>query len=96
MLRGEVSCRETYRRKVTRMGFHEQAFDALRKRPGVPHCIQCWADAASLTSPEDQRRLSQLARTLAAPTDPMSGIGNCEVYHKKQGVRVVRALEPTG
>jgi hypothetical protein len=76
------------------MDFHERAMKALEKRAGTFHCIDCWAKAASLTSPEDHQQLSGLARTMATTTDPASETGDCEVCQEKKKVRVVRVLPP--
>jgi hypothetical protein len=73
------------------MGFHEQAIQALERNPGTWYCIDCWAQAAGLTSPEDKIKLSALARTFATTSDPTSAIGDCEECKKKR-VRVVRSL----
>jgi hypothetical protein len=41
--------------------FHDQALAALDSRSGKWHCVSCWAQAAVLTSPEDQQRLGARA-----------------------------------
>lgn len=43
-----------------------RALQVLDAKPGKWFCVECWSEAAGLTSPEDQGQVRALARRLAA------------------------------
>jgi hypothetical protein len=72
--------------------FHDRAVTALDSRSGRWHCVSCWAQAADLTSAEDQQRLSALARSFLARTDPQAKRGGtCDAGRHQTGGLLVRA-----
>ena len=72
--------------------FHDRAVAALDSRSGKWHCISCWATAADL-SPEDQQRLTELARTFLGTEDPAAKRGGtCNAGGHQAGGLLVRAL----
>jgi hypothetical protein len=72
--------------------FHDQALAALDSRSGKWHCVSCWAQAAVLTSPEDQQRLGALARSFLDSTDAEAKRGGtCDAGQHQTGGLLVRA-----
>jgi len=72
---------------------YDRAMVALEEQNGKWHCAQCWANAAGLTSPEDQQRLSALARTFIGTTDPVATRGGtCDIGEHSTSELVVRIL----
>jgi hypothetical protein len=69
----------------------EQALRVFEKNPGVLHCLDCWANEANLTSPEDKRILTRYAHSLAGTGDPSKQTGDCEKCHRRDGL-VYRSL----
>ncbi len=71
--------------------FHDQALTALDAHSGKWHCVSCWAQAAGLPSPEDQRRLGDLARAFVGGTDPEAKRGGtCDIGRHQAGGLLVR------
>ena len=71
--------------------FHDQALTALDAHGGKWHCVSCWAQAADLTSPEDQERLGALARSFLSSTDPEAKRGGtCDAGRHQTGGLLVR------
>jgi hypothetical protein len=72
--------------------FHDQALAALDSRSGKWHCVSCWAQAAGLTAPEDQQRLTALARSFLTSSDPEAKRGGtCDAGRHQTGGLLVRA-----
>ena len=73
--------------------FHDQALKALDAHGGQWHCMSCWAQAAELTSPDDEQRLSRLARSFQVNGDPEAKRGGtCDVGRHETGGLLVRAV----
>jgi hypothetical protein len=73
--------------------FHDRAVGALDSQSGKWHCIACWATAADLRTPEDQQRLTALARTFLSTEDPAAKRGgSCDAGRHQAGGLLVRSL----
>jgi hypothetical protein len=71
--------------------FYDQARKALDARSGKWHCVSCWAHAADLTAPEEQHRLTALARSFLGRMDPEAKRGGtCDAGRHQAGGLLVR------
>lgn len=46
------------------MGIHAQALGVLKDDPGTWYCLECWTRSAGLTVPDDEPRLTALAKSV--------------------------------